>query len=297
MMIYKYIKIDSFKVLLLAFALTSINLNGQTIKKIAYPNKFSGPVKYVSTYQYQPRTFDTLGVNPKIEANAFLIEERFYNETSGLLTKKVRHNHRNEHTITTNINYDKYKNVTSRIMYYSRDNRSDTTTNAYNYIEKTITTNSTSNALYYIDGKPTKVNFDISYFDDRNIVTKSETIGEENELLRYHIRVVDSLNRLSIDSTSEYTNFKRSTNYKYDTLDRKTIVEIKDSNDELLEWYKYSYYDDNHTEMFKYDEFGDLKDRSKGKIYYDEFGNKIKSYTFRFETNQTFIIENRIEYF
>lgn len=293
----KSMKIKSSQILTLVFVLITINLSGQTIRKIAEANKFKGQVKYVSTYQYQPNNFDTLSVNPNLEANAFLIEERFYNESSGLLTRKIRHNHRDENTIETNINYDKHQNVTSRIRYYSRDNRFDTTTIEYNYVDKTITSSSTSNALNYIDGKPIKVNYNISYFDDRNIVTKNETMGENNELLRYHIRVVDSLERLSIDSIYEYTNFKQSTSYKYDSLNRKTSVEIKDSNGDVTALFNYSYYDDNHTEMFRYDEYGKLKDRSKGKNYYDEVGNKIKSYTFRFETKQTFIIENRIEYY
>jgi len=293
----KSMNTKSSQILTIAFALIAINLSGQTIRKIAESNKFIGPVKYVSTYQYQPDNFDTLGVNPNVEANAFLIEERFYNESSGLLTKKIRHNHRDENTIETNINYDKHKNAISRIRYYSRDNRFDTTTMEYNYVDKIITSNSTSNALNYIDGKLAKVNYNISYFDDRNIVSKNETMGEDNEILRYHIRVVDSLERLSIDSLYEYTNFKQSTSYRYDTLNRKTAVEIKDSNGVVTALFNYSYYDDNYTEMFKYDEFGKLKDRSKGKNYYDDVGNKIKSYTFRFETKQTFIIENRIKYY
>lgn len=293
----KSINIKSSRILTLAFSLITITLSGQTIKKIAQANKFIGPVKYISTYQYQPKNFDTLGVTPNIEFNAYLIEERFYDESSGLLTKKVRHNHRDEHTITTNIEYDENRNEISRVKYYSRDNRSDTTILEYNYLARTIISNSTSNALNYIDGKPTKVNYNISYFDDRNIVTKNETMGEEDELLRYHIRVVDSLERLSIDSLYEHTNFKQSTTYKYDSLNRKTKVEIRDSNGDVTTVFNYSYYDDNHTEMFRYDEYGELKDRSKGKNFYDEVGNKIKSYTFRFETKQTFIIENRIEYY
>jgi len=291
------IYIISSKILTLAFALITINLSGQTIKKMTEANKFIGPVKYVSTYQFQPKNFDTLGVDPNIEVNAYLIEERYYDESSGLLTKKVRHNHRDEHTIITNIDYDQKKNATSKVKYYSKDNRSDTITIDYNYEDKTIISNSTSNALNYIDGKPTKINYNISYFDDRNIVTKIETMGEENELLRYHIRVIDSLERLSVDSIYEYISFKQTTSYKYDSLNRKTRVEIKDSNGDVTALFNYSYYDDNHTEMFRYDEFGELKDRSKGKIYYDDVGNEIKRYTFRFGTKQTFIIENKIEYF
>jgi len=216
-----------------AILLLSFHLNAQKIKQIAYPSEIRGAVKKIEIYQYQPQIFDTLKTNSKFESGAYLIEEKFFDESSGLETKRIRHNRRDKHTIETKIFYDKYQNVLSRIKCYSRDNRCDTTTNKYDYRNKTLTTKSTGNTISNFGEKTAQINYTISYLDNRNIVTSFETYGLENELLRYNIRVVDSLDRLSIDSIYEYTTFKRSTKYKYDTLNTAQLS-FYDCGDETI---------------------------------------------------------------
>lgn len=275
--------------------LSNIKTSCQNLVNNPYTKKLNGPIKTNNRFQYQPNTFDTLNVNPNEEEKAFLLMTMEFDKNQGLLRRKKRFNNRDDNFIETELLYDQYKNIHQISRYNSRRTRYDTTFYEYNYITNELISYSTSNPALLINGKPIQYQYSYSKFGENGLLINSESIGYSEELLQCQKRTYDSSNRLKRIDSYELTELKQSTEYKYDSLGRKSTVEILNSNEMVIQTFKYYYYG-NNSEMFRYDSNGKIDNRIKTIKFLDENGNVIKEYNFHFNTGQTYIFENRIEY-
>lgn len=267
----------------------------QSLKYAPHAQNVKGKVKKIDTYQYQPSLFDTINISSKVEKKSRLISSREFDRKSGNLLHIDKYNPSFDYNSTADFIYDKNDNLLMSYSFHPLRDR-DTTWYDYDYENLIMIRTSSRKTSSNFQGIQKEIKSMCYLFDTKKNNIGLEYMGTKNELLLYQKFHYNEENKLTLLQNYEGIQLGNSNIYKYDTLNRKEIIQTIDKNGDLMRKSNYHYFQNGYT-VSNYKKDKNLRDRHKVIEFKDKQGNIIKEYNFNYNKNKTIIIEYRIEYF